>query len=52
MIQFYAPDIQTSLTLPEDDAKHCLRVLRKSVGDLVEVVDGNGFRYTCRLLSR
>ena len=51
MIQFYAPDIQTSLTLPEDDAKHCLRVLRKSVGDLVEVVDGNGFRYTCRLLS-
>lgn len=51
MIQFYAPDIQTSLTLPEDDARHCLRVLRKSVGDTVEVVDGKGMRHKCRLLA-
>ncbi|MCM1504144.1 MAG: 16S rRNA (uracil(1498)-N(3))-methyltransferase [Muribaculum sp.] len=51
MIQFYAPDIADTLVLPEDDAKHCLRVLRKSVGDEVEVVDGLGLRYTCRLTS-
>lgn len=51
MIQFYAPDIASSLMLPEDDARHCLRVLRKSVGDEVEVVDGQGLRHTCRLTS-
>ncbi len=51
MIQFYAPDIANSLILPEDDARHCLRVLRKSVGDEVEVVDGHGSRHTCRLTS-
>lgn len=51
MIQFYAPDIADTLILPEDDAKHCLKVLRKSVGDIVEVVDGRGTRYKCRLTS-
>lgn len=51
MIQFYAPDIADALILPEDDAKHCLRVLRKTIGDIVEVVDGKGSRYKCRLMS-
>lgn len=51
MIQFYAPDIADALILPEDDAKHCLRVLRKNIGDIVEVVDGKGTRHKCRLTS-
>lgn len=28
MIIFYAPDIETTLTLPESDSQHAVRVLR------------------------
>ena len=49
MIQFYAPDIATTHTLPESDSQHCVKVLRKSPGDIIEVIDGKGRRFTCRL---
>ncbi len=49
MIQFYAPDIAETFSLPEDEAKHCLRVLRHKVGDMIEVIDGKGKRYHCRI---
>lgn len=49
MIQFYAPDIAATLTLPPDDSAHCVRVLRAKPGDTVWVVDGHGHRYECRL---
>lgn len=49
MIQFFAPDIEATLTLPESDSQHCIKVLRKSVGDLIEAVDGKGNRFTCRI---
>lgn len=51
MIQFYSPDIETALVLPESDSQHCCRVLRMQPGDLVTVVDGKGGRYTCRLMD-
>lgn len=51
MIQFYAPDIEATLTLPESDSQHCVKVLRKSAGDIIEVIDGKGHRFTCRLLE-
>ena len=51
MIQFYAPDIFQTLTLPESDSQHCVRVLRKHEGDVVEVIDGRGTRYTCRIVE-
>lgn len=51
MIQFYAPDIASTLLLPEDEAKHAIRVLRHKAGDLLHVVDGCGHRYVCRLLA-
>ena len=51
MIQFYAPDIENSLILPESDSQHCVRVLRMKPGDKIEVIDGKGFRYECRLLD-
>lgn len=49
MIQFYAPDIETTHTLPESDSQHCVKVLRKSPGDIIDVIDGKGHRFTCRL---
>lgn len=51
MIQFFAPDILSTLTLPESDSQHCVKVLRKAPGDVIEVIDGKGHRYTCRLLE-
>ena len=51
MIQFFAPDIETTLTLPESDSQHCVKVLRKQPGDLIEVIDGKGTRFTCRLME-
>ena len=31
---FYTPDIASNLELPEEEAGHCLRVLRLSIGDV------------------
>lgn len=47
MIQFYAPDILSDPVLPVSDSQHCIKVLRMSVGDKIEVVDGHGHQYTC-----
>lgn len=49
MIQFFAPDITDTLTLPDDEARHCMKVLRHRAGDIIEVIDGKGTRYTCRV---
>ncbi len=49
MIQFFAPDIEQTLTLPESDSQHCVKVLRKQPGDIITVIDGRGTRLTCRL---
>lgn len=42
---FYTPDIGTCPELPEEEAGHCLRVLRLGVGDEVMLTDGKGFFY-------
>jgi 16S rRNA (uracil1498-N3)-methyltransferase len=40
---FYAPDLSgPSYTLPEDESKHAVRVLRLQTGDAVELLDGRG----------
>lgn len=49
MIQFYAPDILDTLTLPESDSVHCVRVLRSRAGDIIRVIDGRGNAYDCRI---
>lgn len=49
MIRFYAPDIDKTLTLPESDSGHCCRVLRMTTGDIIEVVDGKGNSFQCRI---
>lgn len=51
MIRFHAPDIATSPYLPESDSKHCIRVLRMHAGDEVEVIDGKGGLYSCRIVA-
>ena len=42
---FYTPDIATSCELPEEEAGHCLRVLRLTMGDEVMLTDGKGSFY-------
>ena len=42
---FYTPEIGTKCELPEEEAGHCLRVLRLSVGDEVMLTDGKGSFY-------
>ncbi|MBK0379819.1 16S rRNA (uracil(1498)-N(3))-methyltransferase [Mucilaginibacter segetis] len=45
---FYTPDIDPSLSqyfLSEEESKHCIRVLRLTVGNEVTLVDGRGGLY-------
>ena len=51
MIRFFAPDLLQTLTLPESESGHAVRVLRHSEGDAVEVVDGKGNLFRCTVVS-
>lgn len=51
MIRFYAPDIDHCPILPESDSGHCVKVLRMQPGDELELTDGRGSLYRCRLLE-
>jgi 16S rRNA (uracil1498-N3)-methyltransferase len=42
---FYAPDIRTIHELPEEEARHALRVLRLGEGDTIDLTDGKGGFY-------
>ncbi|MDR0431508.1 MAG: 16S rRNA (uracil(1498)-N(3))-methyltransferase [Tannerellaceae bacterium] len=48
---FYAPNIAVDQELPEEEAKHALRVLRLSEGDEIEITDGKGFFYKALIQS-
>ena len=49
---FYTPDISSSnYTLNEEESKHCIRVLRLKVGDLVNLVDGVGGFYSAKITT-
>lgn len=49
MHRFFAPDIADELALPEEESRHCVRVLRLVEGDEIEVIDGAGMLYRCRI---
>lgn len=51
MIQFFAPDLLSSATLPPDESAHCIRVLRHREGDIIQVIDGSGVLYQCRIVD-
>ena len=42
---FYTPDIQNDMQLPEEEAGHCIRVLRMKEGDRIRLTDGKGSFY-------
>lgn len=39
---FYAPDIESTNTLPEGESQHCVKVLRLNQGDSINITDGKG----------
>ena len=49
MIEFYCPDIEIQKKLSKEESLHCSRVLRKRDGDEIQVVDGKGYRYFCKI---
>jgi len=49
---FYAPEITLPrYTLPEEESKHCIRVLRMSIGDELHITDGKGTMYRCKIVD-
>ena len=47
MIQFFSPELEETLLLPEGESSHCVRVLRMIEGDEIYVTDGKGNRFKC-----
>lgn len=49
---FYAPEISfPRYTLPEEESKHCVRVLRMGVGDELHITDGQGMLHRCKVVD-
>ena len=48
---FYAPDIQQSLSLPEEESQHCIKVLRMKSGDHIHIIDGVGGLYEAQIIQ-
>lgn len=50
---FYTPDTTTNeYTLPEEESKHCVKVLRLEIGDEIFLVDGKVAFTVARLFKR
>lgn len=48
---FYERDIEQTLRLGEEESQHCVKVMRHTVGDEIEVIDGMGKLFLCRITS-
>ena len=49
---FYTADINSNeYTLSKEESKHCIMVLRKTIDDEVNLVDGKGGLYTARITN-
>ena len=49
---FYSPEILNgSLELPQDEAIHCTKVLRRNVGDKIHIIDGQGTKYLAQITN-
>lgn len=49
---FYTPNIASEkYTLPEEESKHAIKVLRLQAGDQLQLVDGRGGFYTASILE-
>lgn len=48
---FYAPEAGSNTELPEEEARHALRVLRLGVGDELNLMDGKGVYYHAEITA-
>lgn len=51
---FYAENIKEGdsyYTLNEEESKHCVRVLRLRVGDVICITNGRGVAFSCKIVS-
>lgn len=49
---FFSEDIESGIcTLSEEESRHCVKVLRMSVGDELSLTDGRGTMCRCRILD-
>jgi len=49
---FYAESVDGSIcALGQEEAAHCVKVLRHRAGDEVNIIDGEGTMYRCRLIN-
>lgn len=49
---FYTPDLSGELYyLNETESKHCIRVLRLSTNDHIQLIDGNGGFFTAKIID-
>ncbi len=51
MILFYAPHAPHLTELPEEEAKHCIQVLRLQNGDTIQLTDGRGHFYNAAIVQ-
>jgi len=49
---FYTPDLTSNqYTLNEEESKHCSKVLRLGVGDMIHLIDGRGGLYEAQIIE-
>ncbi len=49
---FYEPNASgDQFILNEEESRHCIKVLRKKVGDKISIIDGKGNFYTCQIIE-
>lgn len=48
---FYAPDALTNNELDQTNSQHCVKVLRKKIGNVVDLVDGKGNFFEVELVN-
>lgn len=49
---FYSADVNGNwLRLSAEESQHCAKVLRKKVGDAIDVTDGEGTLYRCSIVN-
>ncbi len=51
MLLFYSPEINDIFTLPQEESKHCIKVLRLKTGDIIHMTDGKGNLYKTRIID-
>ena len=49
---FYSNNMENGIcTLNEEESRHCSKVLRHVPGDTINIIDGYGSLYTCRIIE-